>query len=94
MTGLDLRLRVASPGLLALPWRRPLADWDVTQVALRDIPSGPAATSCASWRPTAACGPSSRCPPPPADPGGSAADLAFVELPTTELPALDPDGEP
>jgi tRNA A-37 threonylcarbamoyl transferase component Bud32 len=37
---LDLRLRVTSPGLLALPWRRPLADWDVTTVAFRDIPVG------------------------------------------------------
>jgi hypothetical protein len=38
---LDLRLRVTSPELLALPWRRPLADWDVTAVPIRDIPVGP-----------------------------------------------------
>ena len=37
----DMRLRVASPGLLALPWDRPLADWDATEVPLRDIPVGP-----------------------------------------------------
>jgi hypothetical protein len=41
MATLDLRLRVTSPELLALPWRRPLADWEVTTVALRDIPVGP-----------------------------------------------------
>ena len=38
---LDLRLRVTSPELLALPWRHPLADWDVTRVDFRDIPVGP-----------------------------------------------------
>lgn len=38
---LDLRLRVASPGLLALPWLEPLAEWDATEVPLRDIPVGP-----------------------------------------------------
>ena len=37
----DLRLRVTSPGLLALPWDRPLAEWDATEVPLRDIPVGP-----------------------------------------------------
>ena len=37
----DLRLRVTSPGLLALPWRLPLADWDWTEVPMRDIPVGP-----------------------------------------------------
>jgi hypothetical protein len=41
MAALDLRLRVPVPGLLALPWRHPLADWDVTAVAFRDIPVGP-----------------------------------------------------
>lgn len=41
MASLDLRLRVTSPGLLALPWRRPLGDWDVTAVPIRDIPVGP-----------------------------------------------------
>jgi hypothetical protein len=38
---LDLRLRVTSPGLLALPWRDPLAEWDCTEVPIRDIPVGP-----------------------------------------------------
>jgi hypothetical protein len=37
----DLRLRVTSPGLLALPWGEPLGDWDCTEVPLRDIPVGP-----------------------------------------------------
>jgi hypothetical protein len=37
----DLRLRVTSAGLLALPWERPLAEWDATEVPLRDIPVGP-----------------------------------------------------
>jgi hypothetical protein len=41
MASLDLRLRVTTPELLALPWRRPLADWDVTAVPIRDIPVGP-----------------------------------------------------
>ena len=41
MAPLELRLRVASPGLLALPWARPLAEWDPTAVAFRDIPVGP-----------------------------------------------------
>jgi hypothetical protein len=40
-SGLDLRLRVASPGLLALPWLEPLAHWDATEVPLRDVPVGP-----------------------------------------------------
>jgi hypothetical protein len=40
VAGLDLRFRVTSPGLLALPWRLPLADWDPTAVELRDIPVG------------------------------------------------------
>jgi hypothetical protein len=38
---LDLRLRVTSPGLLALPWDRPLGEWDAMEVPLRDIPVGP-----------------------------------------------------
>lgn len=38
---LDLRLRATSPGLLALPWRQPLATWDATEVPLRDVPVGP-----------------------------------------------------
>lgn len=41
MPQLDIRLRVASPGLLALPWLEPLADWSATEVPLRDIPVGP-----------------------------------------------------
>ena len=41
MASLDLRLRVTSPGLLALPWRRPLGDWDITAIPIRDIPVGP-----------------------------------------------------
>jgi hypothetical protein len=36
-----MRLRSPSPGLLALPWFEPLADWDATEVPLRDIPVGP-----------------------------------------------------
>ena len=41
MPALDVRLRVPSPELLALPWRRPLADWDPIAVGFRDIPVGP-----------------------------------------------------
>jgi hypothetical protein len=41
MAALDVRLRVASPGLVSLPWRRPLAEWDPTAVAFRDVPVGP-----------------------------------------------------
>ena len=41
MAALDLRLRVTSPELLALPWSVPLSEWDPTSVALRDIPVGP-----------------------------------------------------
>jgi hypothetical protein len=41
MPQLDLRLRVTSPGLLALPWDRPLGEWDATEVPLRDVPVGP-----------------------------------------------------
>jgi Domain of unknown function (DUF4032)/Lipopolysaccharide kinase (Kdo/WaaP) family len=40
-SGLDIRLRGGSPGLLALPWLAPLAEWDATEVPLRDIPVGP-----------------------------------------------------
>jgi hypothetical protein len=40
-SGLDIRLRGGSPGLLALPWLAPLATWDATEVPLRDIPVGP-----------------------------------------------------
>src|SRR3954452_12935980 len=41
MASLDLRFRVSSPGLLALPWREPLARWDLTSVPFRDVPVGP-----------------------------------------------------
>src|SRR3954451_55357 len=37
----DLRRRVPSPGLLALPWDVPLGEWDATEVPLRDNPVGP-----------------------------------------------------
>ena len=36
-----MRLRSPSPGLLALPWLEPLAEWDATEIAMRDIPVGP-----------------------------------------------------
>jgi hypothetical protein len=38
---LELRLRVATPGLIALPWLEPLAEWDATEVPFRDFPVGP-----------------------------------------------------
>jgi Domain of unknown function (DUF4032)/Lipopolysaccharide kinase (Kdo/WaaP) family len=38
---LELRLRIASPGLIALPWLEPLAEWDATEVPFRDVPVGP-----------------------------------------------------
>jgi hypothetical protein len=38
---LDIRLRVTRPGLFTLPWRVPLAEWDATEVPLRDVPVGP-----------------------------------------------------
>ncbi|GAA4809313.1 DUF4032 domain-containing protein [Actinomycetospora chlora] len=41
MTAPDLRLRAPTPGLLALPWERPLADWDPATVPLRELPVGP-----------------------------------------------------
>jgi tRNA A-37 threonylcarbamoyl transferase component Bud32 len=37
---LDLRFRVTSAGLLVLPWRQPLGEWDATEVPVRDIPVG------------------------------------------------------
>jgi hypothetical protein len=37
----ELRLRTTTPGLLALPWDRPLQDWIVPDVPLRDIAVGP-----------------------------------------------------
>ena len=36
-----MRLRVASPGLLRLPWDQPLGEWDPTEVPLHDVPVGP-----------------------------------------------------
>lgn len=41
MTAPDLRLRVPTPGLIALPWERPLAGWDPATVPLRELPVGP-----------------------------------------------------
>src|ERR1043165_8872216 len=40
VSSLDLRLRVTSPGLLALPWRERLADWGITQIPFPGIPAG------------------------------------------------------
>jgi Domain of unknown function (DUF4032)/Lipopolysaccharide kinase (Kdo/WaaP) family len=37
----QLRLRAPAPGLLALPWELPLAQWMVPDVPLRDIAVGP-----------------------------------------------------
>ena len=37
----DLRLRVPSPGLLALPWDQPLEQWQREQADLRELPVGP-----------------------------------------------------
>jgi hypothetical protein len=37
----ELRLRSPRPGLLALPWERPLADWLPPDVPLRDMAVGP-----------------------------------------------------
>ena len=36
----QLRLRAATPGLIALPWERPLAHWCAPEVPLRDISVG------------------------------------------------------
>ncbi|WP_137147719.1 DUF4032 domain-containing protein [Mycolicibacterium sp. CR10] len=41
MAAPELRLRAPRPGLLALPWDRPLADWLGPEVALRDMAVGP-----------------------------------------------------
>ena len=41
LPALDMRLRVTTPGLFALPWRTPLGEWDATEVPLRDVPVGP-----------------------------------------------------
>ncbi len=37
----ELRLRAPTPGLLGLPWDRPLLQWNVPDVPLRDIAVGP-----------------------------------------------------
>lgn len=37
----EFKLRTATPGLLALPWDRPLEGWTVPDVPLRDIAVGP-----------------------------------------------------
>ncbi|BBG01863.1 MULTISPECIES: DUF4032 domain-containing protein [Pseudonocardia] len=37
----ELVLRAPCPGLLALPWELPLAEWQATEVPLRDIAVGP-----------------------------------------------------
>jgi hypothetical protein len=37
----ELRLRVPSPGLLRLPWDKPLAAWEPSEAALRELPVGP-----------------------------------------------------
>ena len=37
MAAPELRLRAPCPGLIALPWERPLADWTAPEVPLRVI---------------------------------------------------------
>src|SRR6478609_11027099 len=37
----EFRLRAPTPGLLTLPWDRPLSQWNVPDVPLRDIAVGP-----------------------------------------------------
>ncbi|MGP4057364.1 DUF4032 domain-containing protein [Mycobacterium sp. 4D054] len=41
MAAPELRLRAPRPGLIALPWERPLADWTAPEVPLREIAVGP-----------------------------------------------------
>ena len=41
MAAPELRLRTPSPGLLGLPWERPLVEWLVPDVPLRDMAVGP-----------------------------------------------------
>ncbi|MBJ7336821.1 DUF4032 domain-containing protein [Mycolicibacterium sp.] len=41
MAAPELRLRAPAPGLLSLPWERPLAEWVVPEVPLRDMAVGP-----------------------------------------------------
>lgn len=40
MSAPELRLRASTPGLLGLPWDRPLSEWMVPDVPLRDIAVG------------------------------------------------------
>ncbi len=37
----EIRLRAPTPDLLSLPWDKPLSDWMMPEVALRDIAVGP-----------------------------------------------------
>jgi hypothetical protein len=37
----ELRLRTPTPGLIGLPWDRPLTEWNLPEVPLRDIAVGP-----------------------------------------------------
>ena len=39
--GVDLRLRVPSPGLLRLPWDKPVGQWQPDEADLRALPVGP-----------------------------------------------------
>ncbi|MDA2891155.1 DUF4032 domain-containing protein [Mycolicibacterium sp. BiH015] len=41
MAAPELRLRAPCPGLLALPWDRPLVEWAAPEVGLRDLAVGP-----------------------------------------------------
>lgn len=41
MAAPELRLRAPCPGLLALPWDHPLADWQAPEVDLRELAVGP-----------------------------------------------------
>ena len=41
MAGTDLRLRRPVPGLIRLPWEKPLADWQPDEATLREMPVGP-----------------------------------------------------
>lgn len=41
MAAPELRLRQTPPGLLALPWTRPLGEWSPDEVELRDLAVGP-----------------------------------------------------
>jgi len=77
---LDIRLRVPTPGLLGLPWADRLADWDATEVPLRDIAVGPSRHLAMAHREA---------------PIASAARMAVVETPTGQLPAVAPvEGPP